>query len=270
MESVEELVRANRRAGVAEVCWSDAAGLPRATAVVPLEHEGRPALALHWSQWPSARELAACPAVAWVLSDRRLAQRDWAPGAGTGRMRLVIDHDGSVFGGSMLDQELRKHPPSRAFADSPVLRREHWWFLPRLVLVLEPVEVHPVAERTDPVTHGVLAVARDGGGIAVDTVSVAEDAVPAGSERMVCTSLVGRPAAASGRAVVLQHDFSVPDLERWGRRPVTGHWDGTGLAADGLVEGPLLPAVPGLRERVRRHRDLERQCRRALRDVSTS
>lgn len=273
MDAVGDLVGASRSAGVAELCWSDPQGNPRATAIVPLEHEGRPALALHWSQWPVVRELAACPAVAWVLSDRRLAQRDWQPGVGLGRMRLVVDDDGVVFTESMLDQELRKHPPSRAFADNPVLRREHWWFLPRLILVLEPTEVHGVGERADADHQGVLAVGSAGGGLSVDTVAVDPAAVNAAVEAPVtCTSLGRRSAQRPGAAVLLRHDFSVPDLECWGREITSGHWDGTGLHAvqrPVAVPAPTLPPAPGLRERLRRHRELERECRRALRAAAT-
>ena len=261
MEDVDDLLRASRRSGVAELVWTDEQGASRATAVVPLEHEGRPTLALHWSAWGSARELAACPAVALVLSDRRQAQRDWVPGVLHGRVRLLVDDDGSVFSGTLLDQELRKHPPSRAYADSAVLRREHWWFLPRLLLVLEPTRSTTAGERRDAEATGVLAVASADGGLDVDTV-----AVHAAGGGAACTSLAGRPAPGAGPAVLLRHDFSVPDLERWGRCPAYGRWDGRVLHTDDVVTGPVLPPVPGLRERLRRHRELERQCRQALKD----
>ena len=260
MNDVDQLVRASRRSGVAELVWIDKSGSPRATAVVPLEHEGRPTLALHWSAWDPARELAACPASALVLSDRRQAQRDWEPGVLHGRMRLLVDHDGSVFAEQLLDQELRKHPPSRAYADSAVLRREHWWFLPRLLLVLEPTGAAPVQERSDPEATGVLAVVGADGGLDVDTVAVRVS--DAGAR---CVSLGGRRAPAAGPAVLLRHDFAVPDLERWGRSPAYGRWDGQALHTDDTVTGPVLPPVPGLRERLRTHRELEKQCRRALR-----
>jgi len=270
MRVVEDLVLANGRAGVAEVCWSDAHGSPRAMAVVPLNHEGRPALALYWSQWPQARELASCPRVAWVLSDRRMAQRGWEPAVGYGRMRLIVDHDGSVFSESMLDQELRKHPPSRAFADSHLLRREHWWFLPRLILVLEPAVAVQIGERTDPDSHSILMVSAADGTLAVDTVSletVPVDTVP--DRSIACISLGGQAPPLPGRAALLQHDFSVPDLERWGHRITSGRWDGEALAAvpDPVSRplGPLLPPTLSVRERLRRHRELERDICRALR-----
>lgn len=270
MQSVDDLLVANRRAGVAEVCWPDVQGSPRAMAAIPLEHQGRPALALYWSQWSAARELASCPVVAWVLSDRRMAQRGWQPAVGFGRMKLLVDEDGSIFTASMLDQELRKHPPSRAFADSPLLRRENWWFLPRLILMLEPILAHAVGERTEPDSHGILAVGSVDANVSVDTVAVDPNQLSGASAGPIaCTSLGGRPPQAPGPAVLLQHDFSVPDLERWGHRITSGRWDGEALAAvpDPVSRplGPLLPPTLSVRERLRRHRELERDICRALR-----
>jgi len=270
VRNVDDLLRANRRAGVAEVCWSDASGGPRAMAVIPLEHEGQPALALYWSQWSLARELASCSGVAWVLSDRRMAQRGWEPTVGFGRMRLLVDDDGSMFAESMLDQELRKHPPSRAFADSRLLRREKWWFLPRLILKLEPNAAHTVGERTEPDSHGILAVGTADATVTVDTVAVDPNQVDGVCEGPIaCTSLAGVAPQARGPAVLLRHDFSVPDLERWGHRITSGRWDGRRLEPIGGPDTggptPLLPPVPGLRDRLRNDRQLERDIRRALR-----
>lgn len=261
MDLVEDFVLASRRSGVAEVCWRDVRGAPRATAVVPLEHDGRPALALHWSQWDAARELVASPSVAWLLSDRRMAQRGWEPASAVGRMRLVVDQDGSLFVSSLLDQELRKHPPSRAFADSPLLRKEHWWFLPRLVLVFEATEARAVAERTDPSLHAVLAVQTPDGGLFADTVAVQQ-----GAGVTACTSLAPAQLPAAGPAVLLRHDFSAPDLERWGRQETAGSWDGTQLSDIRTTGTADVPPPLGLLQRVRRHRELERECRRALRE----
>jgi hypothetical protein len=269
----ERLAEANRRAGVAEVCWRDEEGRPRAAAGVPLDLDGRPALALLWSQQEQARELAASPAVAWVLSDRRMAQRAWEPLIGFGRMELVEDRDGSLFGERLLDQELRKHAPSRAYADSPLLRRENWWYVPRLVLVLAAREVVVAGERQEP-DEAVLAVAPGSsavagsavagsaggaGGLVVDTVAVADWD---GSPRAV--SLAGRPLPP-GDAVLFCHDFSVPDLERWTRHATAGRWDGERLDVVTRPDRRTLAPAPGLLERLRRHRAMERGCRAALR-----
>lgn len=198
-----------------------------------------------------------------MLSDRRLAQRGWEPLIGFGRMELVEDRDGSVFGERLLEQELRKHAPSRAYADSPLLRRENWWYVPRLVLVLAAREVVAAGERQDP-DEAVLAVAPGSaagghGGLVVDTVAVADWD---GSPRAV--SLVGRPLPP-GDAVLFCHDFSVPDLERWTRHATAGRWDGERLDVATRPDRRTFAPAPGLLERLRRHRAMERGCRAALR-----
>lgn len=256
-----ELGVASARAGVVEVCWLGTRGVPRATAAVPLAHEGRPAVALLWSQADVARELAASPAVGWVLSDRRLAQRGWHPLLGLGRMHLIEDRQGTLFSDSMLDLELRKHPPSRAYADTPLLRRENWWFLPRLVLVFEASQVLSIGERTSADVQAVLAVSPGDRSLHVDTVSVEISATA-----VTCRSLAGR-SPPPGDAVLLTHDFSVPDLERWARYVTTGRWDGTSLDVVSRDEQRGVPPPPGLRERIRRHREMARACRAALRSL---
>jgi hypothetical protein len=270
----ERLGEANRRAGVAEVCWRDRGGRPQAAAGVPLDLDGRPVLALLWSQQEQARELADAPVVAWVISDRRLAQRAWEPLVGFGHFALIEDAEGALFCDRLLEQELRKHAPSRAYADSTLLRREHWWYLPRLVLVLHPREVAVVGERLHR-EQALLVVVPDGtappagadgpervGELVVDTVAVQDwDGAPR------ARSLSGRPLPP-GDALLFGHDFSVPDLERWVRHATTGRWDGERLDVVSRPERRSLPPPPGLLERYRRHRSLERSCRAALRGVT--
>ncbi len=257
-DAAERVAFASHRAGVVEVCWTGPDGVLRATAGVPLQHCGQPTLALPWSHESQAREMAAAAAVGWVLSDGRLAQRSWEPLLALGRFELTEDTTGEVFADELLGQELRKYPPSRAYADTPLLRNENWWYLPRLILSLEPFDVLSIGARTGP-EHAVLAVTH-GGGLAIDTV-----AVTGLQTARRATSLADRPALPPGAAVLFTHDFSVPDLERWTWQVTTGQWDGSGLdVVDGSgwrEPGPL----PGLLERLRRHRALERGCRAALR-----
>lgn len=257
-DSVERIATASRQAGVVEVCWTGPDGSPQATAGVPLYRGGRPVLALPWALEGQAREMAAASAVGWVLSDGRLAQRAWEPLLALGRFDLVEDTTGDLFLDGLIEQELRKHPPSRAYVDTPLLRNENWWYLPRLVLTLEPFDVLSIGARTEP-AHAVLAVTH-GGGLAVDTVAMTD----LQSVRRV-RSLADRPPLPPGAALLFTHDFSVPDLERWTWQVTTGPWDGSGLeVVDGSGSrgpGPL----PGLLERLRRHRALERGCRAALR-----
>jgi len=244
-----------RSAGVAELVWRRSEQPPGALGVVPLWLGDRAAVALPWAQVEAARAAAAGGEAALVLSDPRLTGPGWEPLVATGRLTLVEDGDGSLFTEQLLDQELRKHPPSRALADSPMLRREHWWYLPRLVLLLDAVDVVPGGRRDGP-ADAVLAV--DDDGLHVRTVRVTDwDADP--------LSLTGAPPDVRGPAVLVGQELSVPDVERWTVHVTSGH------AADGRLtevqpaEDRALEPVPGLRARVRRQRALERGCVQALR-----
>jgi hypothetical protein len=247
--------RACRSAGVAELLWLLPGRAPGATGVVPLVLDGRPALALPWAQVETARAVAAAPQAALVLSDPRLTGSSWEPLAATGRFTLTEDGDGALFADRLLDQELRKHPPSRALADSPMLRREHWWYLPRLILLMDVTRIEPVARREGPV-QAVLGV--DDGGLRVSTVRVADWATDP-------LRLTGGPADAAGAATLVGQELSVPDVERWTVHTTTGYY------ADGALTDVLpaanrdLEPVPGLLGRIRRQRALKAGCIAALR-----
>ncbi|MGY2065780.1 hypothetical protein [Blastococcus sp. SYSU DS0619] len=242
-------------AGVAELLWRSPGGPPGAVGVVPLVLDGRPAVALPWAHAATARAAAAGDRATLVLSDPRLTGSRWVPLVATGRPALVEDGTGELFTRELLDQELRKHPPARALADSPMLRREHWWYLPRLVLSLEDAEVVAGGRRDGPL-DAVLGV--DDGDLHLATVRVTEwSADP--------LALRGGPEGVSGPAVLVGQEVSVPDVERWTVHTTSGRY------ADGRVTGVRpaatreLEPVPGLLARIRRQRSLERACVRELR-----
>lgn len=221
---------------------------------MPLLLGEQPAVALPWAYAEQARAAAAAPSAALVLSEPRLAGPPWQPLSAVGRLTLVEDGEGELFTGQLLDQELRKHPPARAFADTPLVRREHWWYLPRLVLLLESPVVQPLGRREGPL-DAVLAV--DDDGLQVRTVRVQQwDSDP--------LVLTGGPAG-SGPAVLVGQEVSVPDAERWTVHVTAGRYvDGRLVDVVPAATRELEP-VPGLRARVRRHRALERACVKALR-----
>ena len=244
-------------AGVAELLWRQPSGRPGATGVVPLLLDGRPAVALPWAHEATARAVASAPEAALVLSDPRLTGGAWRPLVLQGRPVLVDDADGSVFTERMLDQELRKHPPSRALVDSPMLRRENWWYLRRLLVVLDEPRISDLRPREGPY-DAVLAV--DDGGLHVRTVRVEDwDADP--------LALGDAPSDVRGPAVLVGQELSVPDVERWTVHTTAGDYAG-GRLAGVRASGPReLEPVPGLLTRVRRQRALERACLRALREA---
>jgi hypothetical protein len=242
-------------AGVAEMLWRTGNEPPGATGVVPLLLGDRPAVALPWAHADTARTAARADVAALVLSDPRLTGPAWEPLAAVGRFTLLEDADGSVFTESLLDQELRKHPPSRALADSAMLRREYWWYLPRLVLVLDVHAVVPVGRRESPL-DAVLGV--DDGALSVATVRVTDWAAAA-------LELRGPVPDAVGPAVLVGQELSVPDVERWTVH-VTSGWYGAGRLTDVRPAATRdLEPVPGVLARIRRQRALERGCVAALR-----
>jgi hypothetical protein len=118
-----------------------------------------------------------------------------------------------------------------------------------------------IGERTSPDEQAVLAVSPGDGSLHVDTLSIEQSAMA-----VTCRSLARR-SLPPGDAVLLTHDFSVPDLERWARHVTTGRWDGTSLDIVSRDEQRGVPPPPGLRERIRRHREMERGCRAALKSL---
>ncbi len=258
-----QLARALSAASVAELAWIDPTGRPSALPVVPLLLADEPAVAVPYAFAELAGRVAAAPRAVLVLSDPRMTGRGWQPLAVTATPRLVVDDDGSLFAAQLLDQELRKYPPSRALIGSPLLRREHWWYLPRLVLLLADAAVAEVGARAGErdgllvsVPPGEPAVSPE-----VDTVQVEDwDA-----EHLGLVSLTGRTVPADGCAGLLMgHDFSVPDLERWSCHRTYGRLEPGGLAVDSRPTNRALEPMPGLFQRIRRQRELGRLCRRAL------
>jgi hypothetical protein len=251
---MDELANVVGAAGLAELVWRRQGEAPGALGVVPLALHGGPAVALPWSHEAVAREVAAAPEVALVLSEPRLAGPAWRPAAVVGRARLIEDGDGALFREHLLDQELRKHPPARALMDSFLLQREHWWYLPRLVLLLQLDRIQEVRPRQGP-RDAVLAV--DEGRLQVAVVRVEDwDADD--------LALTGAPDA-EGPAALVGQEVSVPDAERWTAHVTTGRLAAGRLAVRGRPPSRELEPVPGLRQRIRRQRDLERSCVRALR-----
>jgi hypothetical protein len=252
------------RAVWAEVGYRATDGGVDAIPLVPLTAAGAPLFALPYAERALAEEIAASGVVCVAVTDGRLAFSGWQPTAVSGRIRLEADVAGTAFREDLLDEELRKHPPSRLLADSLVQRREHWWFLPRLLLRLDRVE------RTDPMTArqgGDDGVLFWGEGTELRATTVSADDWSSAEPRVL--PLGGGVPPSRSRACLLRHDFS-PDLERRAVLRLRGEYrDGRLLVTDrqGLLE---LPAPLGLWARWRRLRAFERACRRELRRAEPS
>jgi len=241
-----------RAASVGELVWTNGDGRPDALPATPLLLDDAPAVAYSYAYRALALRIATSSEVALVVSDPRMTASGWEPGAIVGRPRLIEDDDGVFVAEKILSQELRKYPPSRALADSIMLRTENWWYVPRLMIVLERVTAVGVAARSK--SDQVLAVS-GADGLFVDTVKVGD----ADADEISVTSLSGR-GSPDGPATLLGHDFSEPDLERW------TPWVTRGRLAEGVLrvhehpERTTLEPVPKLRQRYRRHRALQKAC----------
>jgi hypothetical protein len=254
-----DFVFAARRTPLAEVGYRTATGLPHAAVLVPLVQDDAVVFALPYAHRPLAEAVAAAGQVTVVCSDARLARSDWQPVAATGPVELEVDPEGTAFRAHLLDQELRKHPPARLLADSLMLQREHWWYLPRLILRLRRVDaVWTVTARTAP-EHGVLFW--DAGTLHADTVAAGEqtDLV------LGVAPLGGGDLPATGPACLLRHDCSIPDLEQRSQLIQQGLLDGATLRIEHEQGALPLPPAEGVLARYRRARAFERACRRALR-----
>jgi hypothetical protein len=240
---------------LAEVSWV-VAGLPRVHGVVPLVHDDVPVLAFTYADEDLAREVAASPVVALSLTEPRSTGAAFRPLVLVGSPRLVEDPTGDLFATDLLPQELRRYPPSRLLADSPLLQREHWWYLPRLLVRIDVDTVVQVPAREDPSRDHLLVVAGADGPV-VRTARVAD-----GAPELV--SLASQDPPPPGPAVLFGQDASFPDLEQWAQWSYRGQWDGAGMQVEDAPARTGLGPPPGLIQRWRRQRALERRCIAAL------
>jgi hypothetical protein len=256
---VEAARRAWRRAPLAAIAWLAPDGIPDVASVLPLTRSGRPVLALPYAQIGLARALAASTEVVLAIDSPSEA----APGASgpaaslvtvRGQAEVTADPEGERFQNTgLIEVELAKYPTSRRRLDSLLLRREHWWFLPRLLVQIDGLH----RPRTVPPGDGLLVTG--GRTLQVDPCHI-EDREPL---RIRATG----PGADRRPAAVIEYGGDLPELERpWERR-----WHGT-LEADRFEtdrvtgEGPSDRPL-GLRQRLRAEKHLERACKAGLREA---
>jgi hypothetical protein len=242
-----------RRSQLAAVLWTRPGAPPGAAVVVPLLHEGVPTVALPYALAQLAAELGAAHDVVLATGGCAGVPSE-VPVAAHVRVTVTADPEGDVFAESgLLNQELAKHPPSRRRIESILLRREHWWYVPRLLVHLhDPRDARPLTP-----ADAVLAVGDER--LTVATCHL-DDRAP------LRLSPADGDALPSGRATVLEHGADLPDIEapwerRWEGRVTDGRFETDRVDADdGPRDGPLT-----LRERMRLERRLERACRAGLR-----
>ncbi len=246
-------------AAVAELAYLGPDGVPRVEALTPLLLEKEPVFALPYARTDLARCLESDPRVSLTFSDSRLARVGWSPLAVEGRMEAVPDPEGDLFLQEPLYWELRKFWPSRQLIGSLVLRRDNWWYVPRLILRFTETETpRPVTRRTGP-DHGVLAW-KDGA-VFSDMVRVDDW----DSERPVVEPLSReRSLPDNVPASLLYHDFSIPDMDQRASLSLAGTLNNGRLSVAHREGARTLGKRPGIIARWRAQKDLERRCKAGL------
>ncbi|MBD8870581.1 pyridoxamine 5'-phosphate oxidase family protein [Nocardioides donggukensis] len=251
-----DVLTAVRSASVAEVAWRDADGTIHVRGVVPLVGGSGPVLAFPYADAPVARSIGGADEVLLTLTEPRSTGTGFEPMLLRCTPTVTEDREGLRFSSELLDQELRGYPPSRLLADSPLLRREHWWWLPRVLVDLSVTAAHPFRARST-VTDHLLVV---GDGPLTAAVAGVSDLIGSADPEVS----VDADPPGGGPAVLFGQDLSFPDLERWRQWSWPGTWDGTRFAADSAPARVGLPPPLGVLARWRRHRRLEKACRAAL------
>jgi hypothetical protein len=254
-----EVLPAVRSAPIAELAWL-AGGVPRWCGVLPLVDQDGPVLAFPYAAARVARSVGAAEEVVLTLTHPHETAPAYRPLLLRARPRLEEDREGDLFCRDLLTQELRRWPPSRVLADSMLLRREHWWWLPRVLVHLDVRDVDDVAARTAPEDH-LLAVATG------DRIEVAPARVPSAAladPGRLDSVEVTEPGPGPGEAALFGQALSLPDAERWGQWSWDGWWDGRTFEVRSPPATTGLPPTPGVVSRWRRQRALEKACRTGL------
>lgn len=259
---MSEVPGAAQHAARAELGWSEPDGRLRAFAFTPLVIDGTVVAALPFDRSPVVRAIEAATDAVLVLSDSRMALRGWSPWAQRVRADVVADRLGDWTWTGALDQEVRKFPPSRLLIDTPIQRREHWWYVPRWLIRLLPAGPAKAIIRRGGPDDAVLFTTTSGG---LRAATVAVDDWDAQRIRLTALDPTTEFAQdASSRALLFTHDFSIPDLDRRTTFEVAGTQHGPWFEVEECRGSPTLGAPPGLIKRLSGHWRRERDCRRAL------
>lgn len=244
----------------AELGWRGGGRL-HATALVPLVIDGAVSAALPFADVQLARRLASASVAVLVCSDSRMARRGWTPFAVPVQASVTADRTGEWTWSGALDQEVRKYPPSQLLIDTAIQRREHWWYVPRWIVRLEPVgKAAPVARRGGP-DDGVLFAPEQGmlGAWPVAVDGWDDDVV----DLTALDAVRPLPDRSDDPALLFTHDFAIPDQERASALAVSGVLQGRRLHVTAR-EGDRQLAPPRLLSRLRAHARFARACREAL------
>jgi hypothetical protein len=189
-----------------------------------------------------------------------MALRGWSPWVQPVRLDVVADRQGDWTWTGALDQEVRKFPPSRLLIDTPVQRREHWWYVPRWLIHLRPDgPAAPITRRGGP-DDAVLFTTASG---RLHATTAAVDDWHAQRVRLTALDATAQPQNAAS-ALLFTHDFSIPDLDRVTSFELAGTQHGASFEVAARKGSSELGPPPGLLKRLSTHWHRERDCRRAI------
>jgi hypothetical protein len=260
-----DILRSADMAAVAELSYIDPAGVPRAVSLVPLRLDNDVCFALPYSRAGLAQEIGRSPRALVSFTDSRLAYKGWQALAVSGSSKVFPDPDGELFIEKLLEQELRKHPPSRRLIDTFVMRRDYWWYVPRLIVRFSPQgRARELTRRQSPGSALLIWTLRSNLDLDVVEVDDWEGA------RVAVRSLTGRDIdAASGEALLFFHNFEVPERDRVAEYSAWGRLERGAVKVSSRGGTRDLGPPATLRERMRSLRELERLCRAGLRGAGS-
>lgn len=258
-----DLLTAARGSAAADLVWRAPDGTLVARTAAPLVRGSTLAFALPIADADVASGLAAARR-AWVLCvDGRDAAERWRPAAAPCEVRVEVDVAGDWVHGDwvaegLLAQLCDKDPAARATVESPLVRRENWWAVPRVLVGARPVG----AARRPPARLDVRdATIVDADGAPVGGASAGDWDAPT-------VELLERDGAVA----------ALPDETRVGAvltAPPTPLGVPRSMLVRGVIEGTRLlvtdrrgalprPVDHSLLGRWRAQRRLEQACRRAI------
>lgn len=261
MDSVTRTVHGS---SLADVAWIGDDGALQACGAVVLLWGETPAIAFSYAYADLAHRIAAAPLATFAFTETRSTSKTFTPAALIGRPNLVGDVDGDIFAENLLEQELRRYPPARIFADSFLLRREHWWYLPRLIVRLDVDAMRPMPARSGsvPDLYGdreyLLAAMVD------DRIETHLVRVPGGEAGSLPLTPVEDRQLPSGPAILLGQDASFPDLGQWSSWVYRGTSTGSHLEVTEAPSNVGLGQVPSVWQRMRQQQAFGRACRKGI------
>lgn len=262
----ETVLEAARLAACAELGWRDRAGDLRALAFTPLVIDDTVVAALPFDQALVARLLDTAVMAVLTLSDSRMALRGWSSWAQPVRIDVTADRDGDWTWTGALDQEVRKYPPARLLIDTAVQRREHWWYVPRWLVRMQPTAAATPLPRRGP--DDAILFGDVSGRFGATCVAV--DDWEAEHVRLTPLEHTVTLDDATSSALAMTHTFSIPDMEQWDRFELVGERRGSRLTVHDRRGRLTLEPPPSLIRRLAQHWRRERACRRALESYDDS